>query len=241
MKQILHIAFREINSFFNSLSAYLLIVIFWAFSGFFTWIYGADIFFVGQASLETFFFVAYWTLFLLIPALTMRSIAGETKNGTLELMLTKPVTDWEFVLGKFTSIFILIAITLMPTVIYYITLYNIGSIDTSAVILGYVGLLLMSSVYISIGILSSCLTSNAITASILTLAIGICFHAIFGMLAANTFGFAGSFFNYLSMAAHFKSISQGIIDTKDLIYFLSIAALSLFITKSLLSLRRIES
>lgn len=241
MKQITNIAFRELNSYFNSLSAYLLIIIFLGFSGFFTWIYGSDVFFVGQASLETFFFVAYWSLFLLIPTLTMRSFAGELKAGTLELLLTKPISYWELVLGKFTSIFILIAITLIPTLIYYITLTSIGPVDNAAVWLGYIGLLLMSSVYISVGLFTSCLTSNPMVSSILALSIGIFFHVIFEVLATNMFGFWGNLFNYLNMATHFDSISRGIIDSKDLIYFFSIDFMALFTAKSLLTLRKIKS
>jgi len=139
MKQILHIALRELNTFFDSLTAYVLILIFLGFSGFFTWIYGADIFFVGQANLNTFFTVAYWSLFIFIPVLTMKSIAGELKAGTLELLLTKPVSDWHLILGKFLSTFFLIGIALAPTVIYYFTLWAIGPVDHSAILLGYIG------------------------------------------------------------------------------------------------------
>lgn len=240
MKQILHIATRELNSFFDSLTAYVLIVIFLGFSGFFTWIYGADVFFLGQANLNTFFTVAYWSLFVFIPALTMRSIAGELKAGTLELLLTKPVSDWQLILGKFLSTLLLIIIALAPTVIYYFTLWSIGPVDHSAILLGYIGLLLMSMVYISIGLLTSCLFSNPIVASLSALSIGIFFHIIFDVLAANFVGFFGSLFSYMSLSTHFESISRGVVDTKDLIYFLSIVFFCLYSSKQILSNRNLK-
>ncbi|MBL4559859.1 MAG: ABC transporter permease subunit [Labilibaculum sp.] len=239
MKQIIHIASRELSTFFDSLTAYVLIVIFLGFSGFFTWVYGADVFFVGQANLNTFFMVAYWSLFIFIPALTMRSIAGELKAGTLELLLTKPVSDWQLILGKFVSILLLIVITLAPTIIYYFTLWAIGPVDHSAILLGYVGLLLMSMVYISIGLLTSCIASNPIIASLSALSIGIFFHIIFDVLASNFVGFLGNFFSYMSLSTHFESISRGVVDTKDLIYFLSIVFFCLFTSKMILSNRNL--
>ncbi len=152
MNKIWIIASRELKTFFDSLMAYVMIVLFLGFSGLFTWLYGSDIFMVGQASLQIFFQIAYWTLFFFIPALTMRMIAEEKRSGTLELLLTKPVTDWQLITGKFLSAFLLIAITLAFTLPYYITVANIGPIDHGAVWTGYLGLLFMSGVYISIGI-----------------------------------------------------------------------------------------
>ncbi len=240
MKQILHIVHRELNTFFNSLTAYVLIVIFLAFSGFFTWIYGADIFFVGQASLKTFFIVAYWSLFIFIPSLTMRSVAGELKSGTLELLLTKPVSDWQIILGKFLSTFFLICITLIPTLIYYITIWSIGPIDHATIILGYFALLLMSMFYISIGLLTSCLFSNPIVAFLSAISTGIFFHIIFDVLAANFIGFAGNLFSFLSLSTHFESVARGIVDTKDLIYFFSLSFFCLYSSKIVLSNRNLQ-
>jgi ABC-2 type transport system permease protein len=240
MKQIIRIAQRELNTFFDSLMAYVLIVVFLGFSGFFTWIYGADIFFVGQANLDTFFLVAYWSMFIFIPALTMRSIAGELKAGTLELLLTKPVTDWQLVLGKFFSTFVLVIITLMPTVVYYFTLWSIGPVDHSAILLGYLGLILVGMVYISIGLFTSCISSNPIVAFIGALSIGVFFHVVFNVLAANSTGFLGSLFTYLSLVSHFESITRGVVDTKDIIYFFSITFLCLYCAKESLSNRNLS-
>ncbi len=227
MKQIWIIAKRELRSFFNSLMAYILLVAFLGFSGFFTWISGSDVFMVGQASLQSFFGIAYWTLFFFIPGLTMGLLAEETRSGTIELLLTKPISDWHVVVGKFLSSWMLIAIALAFTLPYYITVSTIGDIDHGSVWAGYLGLLLMSGAYIGIGLFASSISKNQIVGFLLALLIGIFFHIIFGILAGNTSGLLGNVLNYLSLSTHFESISRGVIDSKDLIYFFSIMALGL--------------
>ncbi len=240
MKQIWIITKRELQAIFDSLMAYIMIVAFLGFSGFFTWLYGADVFFVGQASMQTFFGIAYWTLFFFIPALTMKLIAEEKKTGTLEILLTKPVTDWQIIWGKFLATLLLIIIALALTLPYYITIWNLGPIDHGAVWTGYLGLILMSSAYISIGIFTSSVTNNQIVAFLLALLIGIFFHIIFGVLAGSLSGFLGSIFNYLSLSTHYESISRGVIDSKDIIYFLSIILLGLIGSEAVLAKRNIN-
>lgn len=239
MKKIWVIAKKELKSFFDSLMAYIMIVVFLGFSGFFTWLYGGDVFFVNQATLQSFFGIAYWTLFFFIPALTMKLIAEEKKTGTIELLLTKPITDWHVVTGKFFATLLLIAITLALTIPYYITVSKIGPIDHGAVLSGYLGLILMSATYISIGIFASSITNNQIISFLLALLIGLFFHIIFGVLSGNFTGFLGEIFNYLSLSSHFESISRGVIDSKDIIYFLSIIFLGLFLSEANLSKRNI--
>jgi len=231
---------RELQSFFDSLTAYIMLVAFLGFSGFFTWISGNDVFFVGQASLQSFFNIAYWTLFFFIPALTMRQLAEERKTGTLEMLLTKPISDWQIVLGKFLSTLILIAIALLLTFPYYFTIWSLGPIDHGAVILGYVGLLLMSSAYISIGLFASSVTNNQIIAFLMALMIGIFFHVIFGILASTLTGASGSVFDYLSMSTHFSAISRGVIDSRDIIYFLSIVLIGLTASEAALAKRNLN-
>ncbi|MBL7863504.1 MAG: ABC transporter permease subunit, partial [Cyclobacteriaceae bacterium] len=182
------IARRELQSFFDSLIAYILLILFLGFSGFFTWLYGSDIFMVGQATLQSFFGIAYWTLFFFIPALTMRLLAEEKKTGTIELLLTKAVTDRQVVVGKFLGAFLLVLIALVFTAPYVITLSNIGNIDAGEIICGYAALALMSGAYISIGLYASSLTNNQIVAFLLSLSIGLFFHIIFGVLAGNFTG-----------------------------------------------------
>ena len=239
MKQIWIITKRELRSFFDSLMAYIMIVAFLGFSGFFTWLYGGDIFFVNQASLQSFFGIAYWTLFFFIPALTMRLIAEENRSGTIELLLTRPVSDWQVIVGKFLSTLLLIIIALGLTLPYYITVWNLGPVDHGAVWSGYLGLILMSAAYISIGIFTSSITNNQIVAFLLALFIGIFFHIIFNILANNFSGFIGRLFNFLSVSTHFESISRGVIDSKDIIYFLSIIFLGLFSSEAFLAKKNI--
>ncbi|HZI25186.1 MAG TPA: ABC transporter permease subunit, partial [Chryseolinea sp.] len=177
------IAKRELASFFDSLIAYIMLVLFLGFSGFFTWILGSDIFYTGQATLESFFNVAYWTLFFFIPALTMRLLAEEKKSGTIELLLTKAVTDRQIVLGKFLSALLLVIIALAFTLPYVISVAAIGDLDTGQVICGYLGLVLMSAMYTSIGLYTSSTTTNQIVAFLAAMFTGLFFHIIFGMLA----------------------------------------------------------
>lgn len=237
MNQIWIIARRELNSFFDSLMAYIMIVAFLGFSGFFTWLYGRDVFFSGQASLQSFFAVAYWSLFFFIPALSMRLIAEERHTGTIELILTKPVSDWQFVSGKFLGTFLLILITLALTLPYYITVAQLGPVDHGAVLTGYLGLALMSAAYIGIGVFASSITNNQIIAFLVALLIGIFFHLLFGMMASAFPGMVGNILNYLSISTHYESVSRGVIDTKDIIFFVSIVFAGLFGSELVLSKR----
>ena len=238
MKQIWIITKRELKSFFNSLMAYIMLIAFLGFSGFFTWLFGSDVFLVGQASLQSFFGIAYWTLFFFIPALTMGLIAEETKSGTIEQLLTKPVNNWQVLSGKFLSTLLLIMIALALTIPYYITVSSLGPIDHGAVWTGYLGLILMSATYISIGVFASSISNNQIIGFLLALFIGLFFHIIFGILSSSSAGIIGKILDYLSMQTHFESISRGVVDTKDLIYFLSIIAISLFAAETVLTKRK---
>lgn len=237
MKTIWTIIRRELNSFFDSLTAFIMIVLFLGFSGFFTWISGSDIFLIGQATLRPFFAIAYWTLFFFIPALTMRLLAEEKKTGTIEMLLTKPVTDRQVILGKYLATLILVAIALALTLPYAITVSGIGNLDTGGTICGYLALLLISAAYASIGIFTSSLTNNQIVAFLSALFIGLFFHIIFQIIAGGMKGLAGQIVNSLSMTVHFESLSRGVLDVKDLIYFCSIIFLGLFLTEVSLSRR----
>ena len=238
MKEILTIAKRELRAYFDSLMAYILIVLFLGFSGFFTWIYGSDIFFIKQASLEVFFNIAFWTLFFFIPALTMRLLSEENRAGTLELLLTKPVTDWQVIAGKFTAALTLIIITLALTFPYFITVSSLGNIDAGAVFGGYLALILISAMYIAIGIFASSITNNQIVAYLTALTIGIFFQVIFQMLASAFPGTIGNVFDYLSVYSHYDSMTRGVIDSRDLVYFLSVTFLALVSAETMLLKKR---
>ena len=239
MKETLIIAHKELKTFFDSLIAYILIVIFLGMSGFFTWLFGSDVFFIGQATLQPFFSIAYWTLFFFIPALTMKMLSEEKRIGTMELLLTKPVSDWQVIFGKFIASLELIGIALLFTLPYYITVSIIGPVDHGAVLCGYLGMILMSMAFISIGLFASSITNNQIVAFLLSLFIGVFFLIIFDVLANNFIGGFGQFLSYLSLSTHYESISRGVIDSRDVLYFLSIAYLGLFLAESVLSRRNI--
>jgi len=213
--------------------------VFLGISGFFTWLFGSDIFFIGQATLQPFFSIAYFTLFFFIPALTMKMIAEEKRSGTIELLLTKAVSDWQVVLGKFFACLILICIALALTLPYYFTIWAIGPVDHGAVWCGYLGMILMSMTYIAIGLFASSITNNQIVAFLLALFIGVFFLIIFNVLASNFTGAIGQVLNFLSMSTHFDSVSRGIIDSRNLIYFFSITFLGLMLAESSLSKRNI--
>lgn len=237
MKAIWIITKRELNSFFDSLIAFIIIILFLGFSGFFTWISGADIFLTGQASLQSFFSIAYWTLFFFIPALTMRLIAEEKKTGTIEMLLTKAVTDRQVILGKYLATLFLIIIALLFTLPWIITISKLGNLDMGGVICGYLALILMSAAYTSIGLFASSITNNQIVAFLSALFIGLFFHFIFEVIAGDMKGLPGQIISSLSVNVHFESLSRGVVDSKDLIYFGSIIFLGLFLTEVSLSKR----
>ena len=238
MEKIWIITKRELQSYFDSLMAYILLILFLGFSGFFTWIYGSDIFFIKQASLEVFFNIAYWTLFFFIPSLTMRLLSEENRSGTIELLLTKPVSNWQVIMGKFLATLILIIIALALTLPYYITVANLGNIDNGQVFSGYLALILFSAMYISIGIFTSSFTNNQIVSYLLTLSIGIFFQVIFQMMSSNFSGLTGHILSYLAVGTHFESMARGVIDSRDLIYFLSFIFFGLVLSETMLIKKR---
>lgn len=223
---------KELSINFSSWSIYIGYVVFFCICGFYTWLSGNNLFYLGQATMMPVFVIINWTQFFLIPALTMRSIAEEKRNGTIELMLTKPIKTSELISGKFFSNLIITVIALLLTIPYYITISILGAVDHGAVFLGYIGLICMSACYISIGIFSSALSRTAVTAFFISFGIGLCFQLLFGMLADQIGnGFMATFFSYLSMEEHFDTLSRGIFDSRDIIYFCSICAIFLALSK----------
>ncbi len=241
MEKVWIITKRELSSFFDSLIAYVMIILFLGLSGTFTWLVGTNVFISGQASMQIFFGIAFWSLFFFIPAITMRMIAEENKAGTIELLITKAVTDSQIVWGKFMACFLLVLIALLCTLPYYITISQLGNIDDGAVIGGYFGLLLLSASYISIGLFSSSLTQNQIVAFLVALFIGIFFQLLFDVIGSSFTGSMGNLFNFLSMSAHFESISRGVVDSRDLLFFFSIIILGIISSQVMLSKRNWQS
>lgn len=238
MSKIWIITKRELQSYFDSLMAYILLILFLGFSGFFTWLYGSDIFFIKQATLMPFFSIAYWTLFFFIPALTMRLLSEENRMGTIELLLTKPVSNWQVLMAKFSASLLLIIVALLLTSPYIITVYSLGNLDLGQVFSGYLALILFSSMMIGIGIFTSSIGNNQIVSYLLALFIGIFFQIIFQMLGQNFVGFLGHLLDYLSNSSHFTSMTRGVVDSRDVIFFVGITFLSLVFSEIMLIRKR---
>ncbi|HYD92743.1 MAG TPA: gliding motility-associated ABC transporter permease subunit GldF [Flavobacterium sp.] len=226
---------REIKSFFGSPIGYLVIAIFLLLNGLFLWVFNGDfnILNSGFADLSPFFVLSPWIFIFLIPAVTMRSFSDEKKQGTIELLLTKPLSMWEIVNGKFFGALLLIVLALVPTIIYVFVISSlgnpVGNIDMGSTLGSYFGLLFLIAGYTAIGIFTSTLSDNQIVAFILS--VFLCFVFYFGFEGVS--GFAGGLDNFvasLGMEYHFKSMSRGVLDTRDIIYFLSITVLFLSLT-----------
>jgi ABC-2 type transport system permease protein len=223
---------KELRSYFNSAVAYVVIVVFLAIVG---WVYTSSMFLINVASLRLMFEWIPLVFLFVVPAITMRLLAEEKKAGTIELLTTKPLHDWEIVAGKFFAAWMLIALALLPTLIYYITIAFLGDIDNGPVLGGYIGLLLMAGVYIAVGLMASSLTENQIVAFIVGL---LLMFALFLMDKVLIFipEFMISVVEYLGIDFHFSSIARGVIDTRDVVYFLSVLGFSLYL--SVISLGR---
>ncbi len=222
---------REINSFFSSTIGYLVIAVFLVINGLFLWVFSGNynIFDSGFADLSPYFELAPWVLLFLIPAVCMRAFSDEMKMGTLELLLTKPVSLKQIVLGKYFGAVILILIALIPTVLYVFTISELGNPpgnwDVGSTIGSYIGLFFLVLAYTSIGIFSSTLSQNQIVAFII--AVFLCFALYYGFE-----GVTSSTFNIsqLGMKSHFDSVARGVLDTRDLIYFLSVTVFFIALT-----------
>lgn len=226
---------REIKSFFGSPIGYLVIAIFLLLNGLFLWVFEGEfnILNSGFADLSPFFTVAPWILIFLIPAVTMRSFSDEKKQGTIELLFTKPLSVWEIVNGKFFGAFLLIILALVPTIVYVFVISSLGNppgnIDMGSTIGSYFGLLFLVSGYTAIGIFTSTLSDNQIVAFIVS--VFLCFAFYYGFEGlASLAGNLDNFVSSLGMDYHFKSMGRGVIDTRDIIYFVSITLLFLALT-----------
>lgn len=223
---------REIKSFFGSPAGYLVIAIFLLLNGLFLWVFEGDfnILNSGFADLGPFFTFAPWVLIFLIPAVTMRSLSDERRQGTLELLLTKPLSVWQIVIGKFLGSMLLIVIALIPTLVYVYVVWTLGlpegNIDLGSTLGSYFGLLFLIGAYSAIGLFTSALTDNQIVAFISS--VFLCFLFYFGFEGAGSLG--GGFVASLGMQQHFQSMGRGVLDTRDLLYFVSVGFLFLSFT-----------
>lgn len=231
------IAKRELGSYFTSPIAYAVTAAFLVISGYF---FGLILYYSREATLRYLFYNVTTFLLLIGPALTMRLIAEERKSGTIELLLTSPVRDGEVVVGKFLAALGLWALMLALTLAYPLLLRAFGNPDLGPIATGYLGLLLAGGAVLALGVLASALTSNQIIAALVAFGLSLLLwltDALQGLVS----GPLGSFFQYLSMAAHFEDLPKGVIDTKDVAFFLTIIVAALFLATRILEARRWKS
>ncbi|MCT4621979.1 MAG: gliding motility-associated ABC transporter permease subunit GldF [Schleiferiaceae bacterium] len=236
---------KEINVFFSGVIGYLVIIVFLALNGIFLWLFPGQFNLLnsGYANIDGLFLISPWMLMLLIPAITMRMFADEKKSGTIELLLTRPFTDFQIVFAKYLSAVALVVFSLIPTFIYFYTVYQlgnpVGNIDTGGTLGSYVGLLFLGASYAAIGLFTSSITDNQVISFIASLL--ICFFFYFGFDHLAGLDFFGNFdlvILSLGMNEHYASMSRGVINLVDATYFLSVITLFLLATRTVLKSRK---
>jgi ABC-2 type transport system permease protein len=234
MNNTLAVAKREFTSYFDSPIAYLVVAVYLVISGalFFT-----ELFIGQQADMRPFFALAPLLFFIITPFLTMRLLAEERSQGTLELLLTMPVTDWQVVLGKFLATMGLISVLLLLTLPFPISVSRLGSLDKGTVVAGYVGMLLMCGSYAAIGLMASAFTKNQIIAALIALGIGFGLW-ILGQLVQVLGPSVAPFCNAISIERRFQNIARGVIDTRDVFYYFSMIFGCLLVAQTTLESRR---
>jgi ABC-2 type transport system permease protein len=236
---------KEVQQFFSTLIGYMAIIVFLLVLGLFVWVFpDTNVLDFGYATLDSFFDMAPYILIFLIPAITMRSFAEEINSGTIELLATRPVTDLQIILGKYFAALLLVVIAIVPTIVYLITVYflasPVGNIDLGGMIGSYFGLLFLGAVFVAIGIFCSSITANQIVAFIA--GVFLCFFLYVAFDYVAQFGvFIGKndyLVENLGLSAHYNAMGKGVVDSRDVVYFLSVIALFIAFTKTALSSRK---
>ncbi|MBK7147600.1 MAG: gliding motility-associated ABC transporter permease subunit GldF [Bacteroidetes bacterium] len=236
---------KELQQFFSSLIGYLAIIVFLLVLGLFIWIFpDTNVLDSNYATLDSFFYIAPYIFIFLIPAITMRSFAEEINTGTIELLFTRPLTEMQIVLGKYLAALLLVFNAIVPTFIYFYSLYVLaspsGNIDIGGILGSYFGLFFLGAVFVSIGIFCSSLTGNQIVAFIV--GVFICFFLYFSFdYIAQFSAFVGRsdyFVESLGLGQHYDAMGKGVIDTRDVVYFLSVISIFLLLTRTAISSRR---
>jgi ABC-2 type transport system permease protein len=239
---MIHVLSKELNGYLNSLIAYVVIGVFLTTIGLLMWVFpDTSVLEYGFADMDTLFSLGPYVFIFLIPAITMKSFAEEKKMGTMELLLTKPLSDWDIVLGKFFAAFILVLLALIPTLIYYYSIYQLGNpegnIDSAGVAGSYIGILLLALEFCAIGIFASALTSNQIVAFMLAAFLSFIFYTGFDSIA-NAAGQSALLIKQLGILYHYESLSRGVIDSRSVLYLFSVTALVLLSTKTVIGSRQ---
>ncbi len=243
MRNVLTICSKEVSAFFNSLVAYIVVIVFLCATGLFFWVFGGNVLISGLATMDDLFSFAPWFFLFLVPAITMRSFAEEFRSGTIEILSSKPVRDWEIIIGKFLAALFLISFSLLPTLFYYFTLAVYGNppwnLDNGPIIGAYIGLLALGAIFSGMGIFASSLSENQIVSFILALFMSFIFFSGFDFLAEmNALAAVNPLLLKLSLNEHYRNISKGVVDSRDIIYFMSLIVFSLFCTRIALAGRR---
>lgn len=236
---------KEIGNFFSSLIGYIVIVVFLIITGLFLWVFPneTNILDFGYAQIDGLFIIAPFVFLFLIPAITMKSFADERKSGTIEMLLTKPLSDVKIIMAKFFAAVLLLLISILPTLTYFFSVYYlglpVGNLDIGGTIGSYIGLLFLGASFIAIGIFSSSVTTNQIISFILAVFLsGFIFAGFDFIYDLGWFGNFDLFIKSLGINEHYRSISRGVIDTRDLIYFFSLIALFILLTRISLQSRK---
>lgn len=240
---MVRIFLKEINSFLDSLIGYAVIAVFLVTMGLLMWVFPeTSVLDYGFADMNTLFSVGPFVFIFLIPAITMRSFAEERKLGTLEWLLTKPLSEGALVMGKFLASLFLVILALLPTLIYYVTLHQLGNppgnIDASGVIGSYIGLIFLAAAFCALGVLASSLVTNQIVAFLFAALLSFLLYSGFDSLAALvTDGGTALLIRQAGIQYHFESLSRGLIDSRDVIYFLTLDGILLLGAKTVLTSR----
>ena len=236
---------KEIIQFYGSITGYLVAVVFLLLTGLFLWVFGGNYNIPdgGYATLDGLFEIAPWIYLFLIPAVTMRTFADEKHNGTIELLLTRPLTELQLIIAKFSSTLVIVLITLLPTLIYFLSVYllgnPVGSIDSGATWGSYLGLFFLATIYLTIGIFTSSLTENQIISFILAVFLCFVFYSGFDFIAGLPLSSdLSDFLSALGINSHYESISRGVLDSRDLFYFIFMAGFFILLTKIVLEWKR---
>ena len=237
---------KELAGFFSSLTGYIVIIVFLVANSLFLWVFPGEynVLDAGYATLDTMFFMAPWIFLFLVPALTMRLFADEKRTGTIELLYTRPISNLQIVFAKYLAGVTLVLFSLLPTLIYFITILliskNQASIDTGATWGSYIGLFFLAAVYVATGVFSSSITDNQIVAFLLAMILSFFLYIGFEAISTLQFwGNSGNIIENLGINAHYKSLSRGVIDSRDIIYFLSVIFVGLLLTEANLARKRL--
>lgn len=236
---------KEIRSFLSSLTGYIVIIIFLLLTGLFLWVFPSEsnILLGGYSTIEPLFVIAPWVFLFLIPAITMRSFAEEKRTGTIELLFTRPLTDIQIILAKYLGALALVIISLLPTLIYYYTVYQYGApkgnIDTGATWGSFIGLVFLGSAFTAIGLFASAVTENQIVSFILAAFLSFLVYNGFDSIASlANFGYLENIIRTLGINEHYISVSRGVVDTRDIMYFVTVNIVFFLITATLIKSRK---